>query len=133
MKFHLLDDASGKEVFSGAVEMAKAATDKELMFKDMNFNGTDVLRMDFSSFSTPGRYRLYVEGIGCGYPFEIGPGTWDHAFWVQMRGFYHQRSGIALGPPYTTFVKPRDHHPDDGVPVLALEVCRADLERRERA
>ena len=84
----------------------------------MNFNGTDVLRMDFSRFSTPGRYRLYVEGIGCGYPFEIGPGTWDHAFRVQMRGFYHQRSGIALGPPYTTYVKPRDHHPDDGVPVF---------------
>ena len=118
LKFHLLDDAGGKEVFSGAVEMAKAATDKELMFKDMNFNGTDVLRMDFSSFRRPGRYRLYVEGIGCGYPFEIGPGAWEHAFRVQMRGFYHQRSGIALGPPYTTFVKPRDHHPDDGVPVL---------------
>lgn len=118
LEFHLLDDASGKAVFSGTVEMAKAATDKEQMFKPMNFNGTDVLRMDFSSFDEPGRYRLYVEGIGCGYPFEIGRGTWDHAFRVQMRGFYHQRSGIALGPPYTTFVKPRDHHPDDGVPVV---------------
>lgn len=118
LKFHLLDDASGKDVFSGAVEMAKAATENELMNKAMNYNGTDVLRMDFSSCNTPGHYRLYVEGIGCGYPFEIGPGTWDHAFWVQMRGFYHQRSGIALGPPYTAFVKPRDHHPDDGVPVF---------------
>ena len=118
LKFQLLDDASGREVFSGPVEMAKRATDKEFMFRDMNFNGTDVLRMDFSTFSKPGRYRLHVDGIGCGYPFEIGPGTWANAFRVQMRGFYNQRSGIALGPPYTPFIKPRDHHPDDGVPIF---------------
>ena len=31
LRFHLLDDTFGKEVFSGSVEMAKAATDKELM------------------------------------------------------------------------------------------------------
>jgi len=124
LRFHLLDDASGKAVFSGTVEMARAATDTEQMFKPMNFNGTDVLRMDFSSFDEPGRYRLYVEGIGCGYPFEIGPGTWDHAFRVQMRGFFHQRSGITMGPPYTTFVRPRDHHPDDGVPVILSEFAQ---------
>ncbi len=124
LKFYLLEDASGKEVFSGPVKMAKAATDKESMIKEMNFNGTDVLRMDFSSFNTPGRYRLFVEGIGCGYPFDIGPGTWDHAFRVQMRGYFHQRSGIALGPPYTDFVRPRDHHPDDGVPVFLTKASQ---------
>ena len=35
------------------------------------------------------------------------------------KGFYHQRSGIALGPPYTQFVRPRPFHPDDGVIVRA--------------
>lgn len=125
LKFHLLDDASGKVVYSGSVELAKAANEAEPMFlnsalgakSDINYNGTDVYRMDFSSFTTPGHYRLYVEGIGCGYPFAIGPETWDHAFWVQMRGYYHQRSGIPQAPPYSTFVKPRDHHFDD-VPVI---------------
>lgn len=118
LRFHLLEDATGADLFTGSVEMAKSSTDKEKMYREMNFNGTDVLRMDFSAFNRPGRYRLYVEGIGCGYPFEIGPSTWSHAFRVQMRGFYNQRSGIALGPPYTTFVKPRDHHPADGVPIF---------------
>ena len=118
LKFQLLDDATGAEVFSGPVEMAKRATDIETMFRDGNYNGTDVLRMDFSSFAAPGRYRLHVDGVGCGYPFAIGGETWSHAFRVQMRGFYNQRSGIALGPPYTDFVKPRDHHPDDGVPIF---------------
>ena len=31
-----------------------------------------------------------------------------------MKGFYNQRSGVALGPPYTPFVRPADFHP--GVP-----------------
>lgn len=120
LKFFLLDDETGAEVFSGNVEMAKRASDAEHMFKEMNFNGTDVLRMDFSTFAKAGRFRLYVEGIGCGYPFVIdnGAGTWEHAFRIQMRGFLNQRSGIALGPPYTTFVRPRDHHPDDGVEII---------------
>jgi len=120
LKFRLLDDATGAEMFSGPVEMAKRASDKEHMNKEMNFNGTDVLRMDFSNFAKPGRYRLYVDGIGCGYPFVIDAGadTWAHAFKIQIRGFFHQRSGIALGPPYTTFKKPRDHHPDDGVEII---------------
>lgn len=117
LKFHLLENTSGKDVFSGTVEMAVPATTAEPTTK-VNYNGTDVLRMDFSSFNTPGHYRLYVEGIGCGYPFAIGPDTWEHAFYIQNRGLFHQRSGIALGPPYTTFVKPRDHHPADGVPVI---------------
>jgi endoglucanase len=120
LKFYLLDDATGAAAFTGTVETAKLASDKESMFKEMNFNSTDVLRMDFSAFSKAGRYRLYVEGIGCGYPFRIDQGadTWEHAFLVQLRGFYHQRSGIALGPPYTTYIRPRDHHPDDGVPII---------------
>ncbi|MBA3708923.1 MAG: glycoside hydrolase family 9 protein [Planctomycetes bacterium] len=120
LRFQLLDDATGAEAFSGAVEMARRAGEAEAMFKPANYNGTDVLRMDFSQFTKPGRYRLHVDGIGCGHPFVIddGAATWEHAFVVQMRGFLHQRSGIALGPPFTTFIKPRDHHPDDGVEIL---------------
>ncbi len=120
LTFHLLDDASGAVVFTGAVEMAKRASEPESPVQKMNFNGTNVLRMDFSAFAQPGRYRVHVAGIGCGYPFAIddGSATWEHAFLVQMRGFFHQRSGIALGPPFTTFVKPRDHHPDDGVEIM---------------
>ena len=118
LKFRLLEDVTGTEVYSGPVEIAKRSTDLEFMFKDQNFNGTDVLRADFSTFSKPGKYRLYVDGVGCGYPFVIGQSTWVQAFRTQMRGFYNQRSGIALGPPFTKFVKPRDHHPDDGVPII---------------
>ncbi|HON23770.1 MAG TPA: hypothetical protein PKV74_08345, partial [Syntrophales bacterium] len=71
-----------------------------------NFNGVDVYEMDFSDLRTRGFYRLYVEDVGCSYPFEIGPQVWEKAFTVSARGFYHQRSGIALGPPWTGYRRP---------------------------
>ena len=78
----------------------------------------EVARLDFSSFKTPGRYRVVVEGIGSSYPFEIGPDVWQRAFTIQMRGLLNNRSGIKLGPPYTTFQKPPDMVPADGYQVF---------------
>jgi endoglucanase len=117
VSFSLVDDASGKVLFRGKGERHFPADKPELMAREVNFNGTDVARCDFSGFATPGRYRVVVEGVGCSYPFVIGPDVWRKAFVTQMRGLYHSRSGIELGPPYTNYRKPRDMHPADGYPV----------------
>jgi endoglucanase len=82
-----------------------------------NYSSTAVYRMDFGSFSVPGMYRVYVEGVGCSYRFQIDDSVWEKAFLTQMKGLYNQRSGVELGPPYTPFKKPRDFHPDDGAVV----------------
>ncbi len=120
LRFSVIDEASGKDVFNGAVELALAADGKTECLWDKtpkNHTGTAVYRMDFGDLKTPGRYRVSVEGVGCSYPFEIGPSAWEKAFLVQMRGLFHNRSGIELGEPYTTFKKPRDFHPADGAVV----------------
>ena len=114
LTFRLVTEATGKSVYAGRVGKAWAADKPEKMHTTRNFNGTAVAPLDFSDFHTPGRYRLVVDGVGCSYPFEIGPDVWKKAFQVQMKGFYNQRSGIALGPPYTNLVRPADFHP--GVP-----------------
>jgi hypothetical protein len=46
--------------------------------------------------------------------------------WSPPRGFYHQRSGIALGEPYTTFKRQRPFHPDDGLKVYASKAPLMD-------
>jgi endoglucanase len=114
LPFHLVAAATGKSVYAGRVGNTWAADKPEKMHTPRNFNGTSVAPLDFSEFHTPGRYRVAVDGVGCSYPFEIGPGVWEKAFQVQMKGFYNQRSGIALGPPYSRFVRPADFRP--GVP-----------------
>jgi endoglucanase len=45
---------------------------------------------------------------------------------VAARGFYHQRSGITLGEPYTTFKRQRPFHPDDGLKVYASKAPLMD-------
>ncbi len=119
MAFAVLDDSTGLSVFEGVTTLSKAASDKTEDAYKKNYNGTDVYMMDFSAVSKPGRYRVCVKGIGCSYPFEIGADVWRKAFIVSARGFYHQRSGIALGPPYSTYTRPRPFHPDDGLKVYA--------------
>lgn len=118
LAFHLVEDGTGESVYTGKVELAKAAEEPEKMPRSENFNKTHVYRMDFSAFRTPGKYRVVVERIGCSYPFEIGPKVWERAFITQMRGLFNNRSGVALGPPYTPFRKPRDFHPADGAKIF---------------
>ncbi len=119
LPFSVLDDATGNVAFEGRTVLSKAAADKTEDAYAKNYNGADVYVMDFTPLATPGVYRVAVDGVGCSYPFPIGDGAWRAAFTVSARGLYHQRSGIALGPPYTSFVRPRAFHPDDGVKVLA--------------
>jgi endoglucanase len=116
-RFHLREESSGRLVYTGPVTLAWKAADPEQYGRKINFEKTDVYRMDFGGFRRPGRYRVCVEGVGCGYPFDIAPDAWLKAFQLSMKGHYHQRNGIEFGPPYTTYVRPRGFHPDDGVKV----------------
>jgi endoglucanase len=117
--FRIIDDKSGKSVYRGLTTLSKAAEDKTEDAYNRNYNGTDVYEMDFTELQEPGLYRVFVEGVGCSYTFKIHEDVWRDAFIVSARGFYHQRSGISLGPPYTDFKRPRSFHPDDGLKVYA--------------
>jgi hypothetical protein len=119
LPFEVIDESTGKPVFQGRAALSKAASDKTEDAYNKNYSGVDVDEMDFTALRKPGSYRISVQGIGCLYPFEIGEEAWRRAFTVSAKGLYHQRSGIALGPPFTTYQRPRAFHPDDGVKVYA--------------
>ncbi len=112
--FSIIEQGTEKEVRRGKIRLVKKAGERDEDAFGRNFNGVDVYEMDFSDLRTRGFYRLYVEDVGCSYPFEIGAQVWEKAFTVSARGFYHQRSGIALGPPWTGYRRPRNMHPEDG-------------------
>lgn len=118
IRFFLINDKTNEKVFTGKAVMQWKGSVPEEVGTRVNHSGTDVLRMDFSAFSTPGRYRICVEGIGCGFPFNVDDeNTWKHAFEVSMKGHFTQRSGIPMLPPYTDFIRPRSFNPMDGVKV----------------
>ncbi len=118
LTFTLIDENTNEKVFTGRAVMQWPGNVPEGVGTRTNHSQTDVMRLDFSQFDTPGRYRVCVEGIGCGYPFDIDEeSTWKHAFKISMKGHFNHRSGIPMQPPYTDFARPRSFHPADGVKI----------------
>jgi hypothetical protein len=71
-----------------------------------NLTRSDVWRIDFSNFSTPGIYRLVVEGVGCSQDFEIAADVYADPFRVSLRGYFYMRIGesnpTGITPPPRT-------------------------------
>lgn len=118
LSFRLIDNTSGQTVLQGPVNLSRRAQESEDPSNGRNYTLADVYSMDFSAVDRPGNYRLCVSEIGCSYEFPIRPDAWQAAFSISARGLYHQRSGIALGPPHTEYRHPRNMHPDDGLRVF---------------
>ncbi|MEA5450313.1 glycoside hydrolase family 9 protein [Leptolyngbya sp. CCNP1308] len=116
LSFQVIDEATGRSVFTGrASRRYRDGTAEDA--RDRTYTLTDVDQLDFSALTQPGQYRLCVDTVGCSTSFAVAEDAWQQAFSLAARGFYHQRSGIALKPPYTDIVRPRPFHPDDGITV----------------
>lgn len=126
MPFRIVSQPGGQTVFRGTARLAKAADVGEGDGSERNYNGTDVCKMDFSALKKPGTYKVCVDGIGTSFPFEIGSNVWKKAFTLSARGFYHQRSGIRLGPPFTTYERPLGFIPGKGMEVFQSSVPLMD-------
>ena len=113
--FHLVDTATGEPAFSGQIAFRMPKAQRETAQPDDtpagNFLGADVWECDFSSFTRPGTYTLTVDGIGSSWPFRIADDVYQTPYYHVARALYHNRSGIELKEPYTTFTRPAPHNP----------------------
>lgn len=115
-KFEIIDQESGKAVFEGKLAFRMAADNPETGHNadsppHGNFLGAQVYECAFSTFNTPGKYVVAVEGIGCSFPFRIEADLYREAWRTVARALYHNRSGIELKQPFTEFTRPVPHHP----------------------
>ena len=117
--FEVHDVASGEVVHTGEAVLRLAPGAAELPERT-DLTGTTVYALDFSSVTAAGAYRVCVPGLGCSADVLVHPTrTWQQALVTVARGLYHNRSGIALGPPWTAVERPRPFHPEDGTEVVA--------------
>jgi hypothetical protein len=112
--FSLINAASGATVYSGALtprpDLGYASYTGTLPYQQ-------VLQADFSSFTTPGEYYLQVPGLGTSLPFLLDDGIAMAWMRTYAAGMYFQRSGMAVGLPYTRFAHDADHTAPASVPV----------------
>jgi endoglucanase len=92
-----------------------------------DLTGSAAYELDFSALDQPGRYRICVDGIGCSVGFSLDDGVWRRLAVTVARALYHQRSGVALGPPYTAIGRARPYHPDDGMAVTESSLSWAEV------
>ena len=117
--FHLIDCNNNTKAFSGNINMVWDYSKPERMgTTNKNNNHTNVYKMEFGDFNRSGCYKIYIEGIGCSYSFDISDHCWEKAFMVSMKGFYNHRSGIELGKPYSNYSRPKCHHKDNGIKII---------------
>ncbi len=67
---------------------------------DSILSGERIFECDFSNLNTPGKYYLYVPGIGRSFNFEIDEKVMDQVYYATARSLFYQRCGVALQPPY---------------------------------
>ena len=108
-KFHIIDEKDNSVAYSGIVRFRMDEQYYTAGGNHIPLNGEQVCDMDFSNFSRTGKYHIYVPGIGRSWSFEVSDNALGRAFYMHVRGLYHQRSGIAKGPPHTNWIMGADH------------------------
>ncbi len=108
-EFHIRSADDNRIAFTGKIEPRMPEQFVSYGEMKMPLNGEVVMQMDFSNFSLPGRYFIHIPGVGRSWEFIVGENALGRAFYVQMRGLFHQRSGIAKEPQYTQWSMATDH------------------------
>ena len=107
--FYIVDKKNNDVAFTGKIRFRMDEQYYTAGKKKIPLNGEQVCDMDFSNFNKEGEYYICVPGIGRSWDFEISNNAVGKMFYIHVRGLFHQRSGIAKGPPYTNWIMGADH------------------------
>lgn len=122
--FEVRDAETHQTVFSGTLRLRQEATyrleggrqipdPKEVKGPETvyghDLSYEDVYEADFSAWRQPGRYYVALPGMGRSFDFAVDEAVYRPAWETAMRGLYHQRCGIELGPPWTPHYRPACH------------------------
>lgn len=86
--------------------------------------GSDVWNIDFAC-STPGRYRLVVEDVGCSMDFDINNNVYFEPYRYSVRGYYYMRLGEKPNPNISPVPRQPAFIPE--VDPVGLTVYKTDL------
>jgi hypothetical protein len=112
--FSIVNAKTGAAVYQGALTLRP----------DVGFVYTPtpyqvVYEADFTSFTTPGAYRVQLPGMGASLPFRIDEGIGMDFARTYALGLFHQRSGFDVDMPFTRFTHAADHTAPAIVPTNA--------------
>jgi len=116
--FEVIDEQSGQVILTGQAEYWGDDTDPSPSDIQKRGSGEHVYRLDLSALAEGGPYFISIPGYGRSYTFGVGEDYTKRIAYIQTRGLYHQRCGIALEEPYTKYTRGACH--------TSVEVTDAD-------
>ncbi len=125
--FTVVDALTGAEVQVGTLTAGPEADKSRNELNQGDLTGAVTAQADFSQLTSEGVYRVCIDTLGCSEPFPVERRLWHDLTVLTSRATYHQRSGVELGPPYTTFERPRPYHPDDGHTVFTNQLSLPEV------
>lgn len=90
----------------------------------LDFAGNYTWIADFSAFHIPGRFLLYVPGIGNSYPFSIQRSVYRRVADASIKAYYFIRASTPLKEKYAGKWARAEGHPDNKVLVHASAASR---------
>jgi len=115
VKFQVMDSQTGKVVFEG----------KTSEWKEWKYSGDKVSLADFTSFKTPGKYRLYLPVLkASSFDFTIGEGVYNSLVKASVKAFYYNRNSFEITTEYGTKWARAAGHPDTEVIVHESAVSK---------
>jgi hypothetical protein len=112
--FKLVDANNGQQLYQGSLTQRR---DAGYTYSPLPYQ--QVYEADFTSFNSPGEYRLVVPSLGASLPFIIHDGITMAFTRTYALGLYHQRCNAGLALPYTRFTHGICHAAPVSVPISA--------------
>ena len=118
-----------------ATQFTIQSTSKKIVFTGTlkrsvkpDFAGNQTLIADFSAFHTPGKYMLYVPGVGYSYLFGIKKSVHREVAAAAIKAFYFMRASCTLSQKYAGKWARAEGHADTSV---LIHASAADDKRPE--
>jgi len=125
--FKIVKNGSGEVVYGGNLTLHADAQDVNSRYTFTPAPYQKVYEADFSNFTTPGEYRLYVPRLGTSSPFRIDEGVAACFARTYALGLYHQRCGTDNELPFTRFVHDVCHAGMAEVPTATYTAVNKEL------
>lgn len=112
-EFSVIDVKNGQVVHTGPIKLKQknpyVIDEKTATVPKRYFYGEDIYEMDLSPILREGNYFITIPGVGRSWPFKIAHDGLAEAYYVATRGMYHQRCGIAIKEPYSSWPRIQCH------------------------
>ncbi|HSF53719.1 MAG TPA: glycoside hydrolase family 9 protein [Algoriphagus sp.] len=114
-QYFIWDTETQKVVFEGKPEKSESLT----------FSEKTTWKVDFSSFSLPGKFEIGIPGFGKSFPFAIQEEVYSDLSKASLKAFYFQRASVELPEKFAGIWARVAGHPDTLVAIHPSAVSQS--------